>query len=103
MKTRNTIPRKFWSYFWDVDVAKIDASKSSLFIIQRLIDKGNIEAARWVRKTYSADDIIFTLRNFRDYSLKNANFWSFIYHIPRNEVKCLQEPYLSIRKTLWPY
>ena len=36
--------------FWDVDAKKLDPQNKPYFIINRLLDKGNIEAVKWVRK-----------------------------------------------------
>ncbi len=52
-KTSTKIPKKLWRYFWDANVKKLNPSKKPYFVISRLLDKGNIEAARWVRRNYS--------------------------------------------------
>ena len=97
------IPKHLHKYFWDVDVKKLDPEKSPYFVVSRLLDKGNIEAARWVNENYNAEIIRDTLKKFRTFSLKSASFWALIYQVPLNQVKCFQEPYLSLRKTHWPY
>jgi len=96
------IPKSLHKYFWDVNVKNLDYDHP-YFVINRLLEKGDIEAARWVEKNFSKEQISYTIKNFRDFSLRNASFWSLIYKIPLDQVICFQEPYRSMRKTLWPY
>lgn len=97
------IPPNLYQFFWDVDVKKLDPAEKPYFIIQRLLDKGNIEAVRWVRENYEPEIVRFTLENFRDFSLRSASFWATLYNLPLVKVKCFQKPYLKTRRTLWPY
>jgi hypothetical protein len=96
------IPKSLHKYFWDTDVDKLDFERP-YFIINRLLEKGDIKAAKWVRKNFSEEKIIFTIKKYRDFSLQNASFWGLIYKIPLNQIICFQEPYRTIRRTLWPY
>ena len=97
------IPKQFQTFFWDVDAGKLDPSQHPLYVINRLLDKGNLTAARWVRRNFPENLIIETIKTRRDFSQKTVNFWSEYYHIPKEEIKCMQEPYRSLRKQLWPY
>lgn len=97
------IPKKFYQYFWDVDVKKLNPQKYPYFVIARLLDKGDIEAVRWVRKHFDDNLVKETLKKYRDFSLKSASFWATIYQVPKTQVKCFQQPYLSMRKKHWPY
>ena len=98
-----TIPKSLHHFFWDVDVKKLDPKKKPYFVINRLLDKGDIAAVRWAKNTFDEKQIRYTLENMRDFSLRNGSFWSLIYQIPTHKLKCFQEPYLTTRKTLWPY
>ena len=73
------------------------------FVINRLLDKGDIEAARWVIRNFPKKVIIATLQNIKDFSPWNGTFWARMLGISRKEVKCLQEPYLTVRRQFWPY
>lgn len=98
-----SVPNQLHQFFWDVDAQKLDPSQHPLFVINRLLDKGNLEAVRWVRRNFPEDLIVKTIKTRRDFSPKTANFWSQYYHIPKEEIKCMQEPYRSLRQQLWPY
>jgi len=97
------LPRSLYRFFWDVDPKKVDPSVNTYYVINRLLDKGNLEAARWVVHTFPNDEIVKTFKTRRDFSFPTAVFWTTYLKIPREEVRCLQEPYYNLRKTLWPY
>lgn len=97
------LPEFLKPYFWDVTFAELDSQKNEDFIVHRLLDKGNLQATKWVTKNYPPDSIRTVLKTWRDFSLKNASFWSLLYQVPLSEVKCFQEPYRTMRKKLWPY
>ena len=98
-----SLPPEFYGFFWDIDAKKLDPSKHSKYVINRLLDKGNLEAARWVLKHFPDDSIIETVKTTRDCSPKTVNFWAHYLHIPLEEIKCMQKPYQSMRKQHWPY
>lgn len=77
--------------------------RNAEFIVNRLLDKGNWRVAKWVEATYPAELVRRVLEVNRDFSLRSASFWSLIYDVPPSQIKCLREPYRSLRKTLWPY
>jgi hypothetical protein len=104
---KKTLPRRIPKYlhrfFWDVDVKKLNPQKYPYFVIARLLDKGDLKSIGWVRKNFPEEIIKNTLENYRDFSLRSANFWSLIYQVPLNKIKCFQTPYYQTRKKLWPY
>lgn len=103
MKLPTRIPKRFWVYFWDVDPNRLDPRKKQLFVIQRMLDKGNADCVRWIFQNFPKETIVKTFKTMRDFSPWTGNFWSLALEIPKDEVLCLQEPYLSRRKMLWPY
>ena len=97
------IPKRFWIYFWDVDATKVDPSKKPYFVVQRMLDKGNDKAVRWILRSFPRSLIKKTLLTLRDFNPKTGNFWANFLEIPKNKVLCLQEPYRRERKSHWPY
>lgn len=97
------IPKSLHKYFWDVDVKKLDPEKDAYFIINRLLDKGDVKAVKWIRKIYSEKTIARTFTTLRGYKPKIASFWSIFLKIPQEKVICLQTPYLEMRRRHWPY
>lgn len=97
------IPKYLHQYFWDVNVEKLDPKKKPYFVINRLLDKGDIKAARWVRRNFSEEQIKETFYKIRDFNEKVGRFWSLFLKIPQEKIACLKPSYLKMRKTLWPY
>jgi hypothetical protein len=98
-----SLPQKFNSFFWDTDTKSLDPSKKSLFVIQRLLDKGDRESVSWVLDNFDKDTIIKSLTSLRDFNPKVGKFWQLYLNIPENEVLCLQKPYQTMRKNHWPF
>lgn len=102
-KTPTKLPKSLYRFFWDVDVGKLNPAKKPYFVINRLLDKGDVEAVRWVRRNYTKKQITETFTRLRDFNVKVGTFWSLILNIPREEIVCLQPSYLKMRRTHWPY
>lgn len=102
-KLPSKLPVSFYQFFWDVDAKKVNPRTHPYYVINRLLDKGDLEAARWVVRNFPKEIIVETIKKMRDFSPWNASFWARMYNIKREEIKCLQEPYLTMRKQLWPY
>lgn len=97
------LPKFLYQYFWDIEAKKLDPSKYPQYVINRLLDKGDLKAARWTLKTFPKKLIKKTLQTMRDFSPKNASFWALFLKIPKKEMRCLQKHYLQLRRELWPY
>lgn len=74
-----------------------------MYVINRLLDKGNLEAARWVLRVYPKATIKETFRTMRDFSPWNGRFWASYINLSEKEVACLNPFYLKQRRQLWPY
>lgn len=98
-----SLPQSLYRFFWDVNPKNVNPSVNPTYVINRLLDKGDLEAARWTLKHFPRQYIIETFQTKRDFSPSTALFWSRYLNIPREEVKCMQEPYYSLRRQLWPY
>lgn len=97
------IPPSLYQFFWDVNPAKVNPSEKPYYVINRLLDKGNVEAARWVLANFPKETIRETFRKLRDFSPWNGRFWARYCHIPEEEVLCLHPSYLTMRRMHWPF
>lgn len=97
------LPAEFRQYFWDINASDLDPNRHSHYIINRLLDKGNLRAARWVLRSFTIETIKETFRKRRDFSPWNGRFWSHYLNLSEKEVACLNPSYLNQRKQLWPY
>lgn len=97
------LPPFLYRYFWDVDPSGVNPQKSPDYVINRLLDKGNLEAARWVLETFSHEALKATLKSMKGFSPKSARFWSLYLGVPEKEVLCLDPSYLNTRRSHWAY
>lgn len=63
---KNIKPMRFrQSLFWDVDPKTIDPKKHARYIIERMLDFGNDDEARWVYRMYPHSFIFDTVKRSR--------------------------------------
>ena len=74
------IPEKFHTLFWDYDPNSIDIDAHSDFIIGRIMEIGTWDSMKWLRKTFSKDQLLSYLENRGKQTLppRELNYWLFI-------------------------
>ncbi len=99
----NHIPENLKRYFWDTDVAKLSLKKHATYIIERVLEWGNIEAVKWLRDIYAEKTILQVLNHSRRISDKSTNFWRVIFS--SNNILPICTPKSSERKQekIWKY
>src|SRR3989338_6985179 len=102
-KIPTKLPKRFYRYFWDVEAKEVNPAKHPKYVINRLLDKGDLSAARWVLAAFPKEKIVETLKTMLDFSPWNGVFWTRFLGIPPEETRCLNPHYLRLRKKLWPY
>lgn len=82
------VPPSLERYFWSANPATLDTEAHKCYIIEQLLEYGNIEALRWMLGAYSNQDIIAILRRTRMLSPKSRCFWALLFHIdlPHDDV-----------------
>ena len=86
------LPQSFKDLFWDVDFSSLNLNKNKDFIIERVLDYGDISHFRKIKEIYSLDDIKNVLKKSKTISYKSANFYALILGVSREEVLCLKRP-----------
>ena len=97
------IPSPLHRFFWDVDPSRVNPQKSPGYVINRLLDKGNVEAARWVLHSFPKETLKHTLKTMRGFSPKSARFWANYLNVSEKEVACLRPSYLTTRRSHWAF
>ena len=97
------LPAFLKKYFWDVDFTKINADKSKVYVLKRILEYGDSRAVQWMWKNFKKKDVKNTLCESRGFSQKTANFWAFLLNIPREKVICLKRPSSKKHQKIWPY
>lgn len=78
MKTKeNTNVMQFRpELFWDVDPKTIDPQKHAIYIIERILELGDIPEVKWISHYYPVSLIRNTLNTSRVISHKSKSLWS---------------------------
>ena len=97
------LPDFLKKHFWDIDFSSLDTQTHPDYIIERILEFGDIKDLNWMMRNYPIDWIRRTICNTRGLTLKSAIFWAIVLDIPKKQVKCLKRPYLKIRRQFWPY
>ena len=97
------LPDSAKRYFWDVNFDKLDTSKRSRFVIERLLEYGDFPELKWLFAEFPEKQIVDTLKRSHRLSKRRASGWANYFGIPREEVLCLNKVYLSQPAAIWPY
>ncbi|MBU1085859.1 MAG: hypothetical protein ABIJ43_00930 [Candidatus Beckwithbacteria bacterium] len=93
---KKKLPKKLYSYFWEVDSGEIRLEKDRDYIVKRLIDYGKTSDIKWLMKTYGPNSIKYILTKYRGIFRRTAMLWANVLDINPAEIKCLQTPYHRI-------
>ena len=64
--------------FWDTNPEKIDTEKNAEYIIERVLDFGNDEEVRWVKKHYDKSLINKVIQNPRRLASHTKALWKLL-------------------------
>jgi len=62
------------SLFWDVDREKLSSDKDCFFIIERILEFGDIDDLFWMKQTFPQDKIEDTVRKSRILSKRTLSY-----------------------------
>lgn len=97
------LPLSARRFFWDINLDELDAAKHSRYVIERLLDYGDIPELRWLFRNFSREAIAAVLKSSSRLSTRRALAWASYFDIPRTEIKCLNKPSPEQRATTWTY
>lgn len=73
---RMLLPLTKKSLFWDTDIKSIDPVLHKRFVIERILKLGDFDDYRWMRNTYSTEDMRNVILEERsDLDPKSISFW----------------------------
>lgn len=73
-----SIPKSFRKYFWDININNIDLKKHQVYVIERLLEYGDVKAYRWLNKNFRKTTIAKIAARSRRLSPQTKNFWAAI-------------------------
>lgn len=80
-KEVSMIPDRFRSLFWDTSLGKINLKQHMRYIIERVLEFGDIDALGWLQRVYPTQTIIDVLSVSRSISNKSRNFWELWFGV----------------------
>jgi hypothetical protein len=89
----NSIPKFIAKYLWDVEVGRLSLQEHSMFIIERVLEYGDLEALSWINKSYKKDIITSALKRSKRISSKSGNFYALFYNVPKDKLLCIRKPF----------
>jgi hypothetical protein len=70
-----TVPDVFRYLFWDARLEDIHMRRNARYIIERILDMGNLDGVNWLQRIYPVQKIIEVLTSCRSLNQKSRNFW----------------------------
>jgi len=98
-----SLPNFLKPYFWDVETKNIEPKRYRKFVLERILEEGNLKSIRWAEKTYPKKAFIKTLINSKILTPKSANFWANIFNLDKKRILCLKKSSTKKQKKIWPY
>jgi len=77
------IPERLWPLFWDVNPAEIHVRRNARYIIERILELGDLTAVHWLHMIYPMGKIIDVLSMSRNLTEKAGNFWRIWFEVDR--------------------
>ena len=99
----NKLPSYTHRFFWDVDPMQLEIDEHYRYVVERLLEYGDLPAVRWLLAFFSPQDIIPVLQTRRRLSPFSANYWALFFDVNKENILCLSTPSLREPKPIWPY
>lgn len=72
---KSAIPERLRTLFWDTSLNRIHIKKNARYIIEKILEYGDMYAVEWLEKVYPVGIIVDTLLLSRNMTKKSRNFW----------------------------
>lgn len=99
--SEDRLPEFAHCYFWDIDPAELDVSEYPRYVIERLLEYGDLPSVRWMERRFSREEIVEVLKSSRALSRKSANFWLGVLNVQREEVRCMSRAFQQQYRQIW--
>jgi hypothetical protein len=74
-KEISAIPKHLYYLFWDTSLNNIHIKRNARYIIERVLEFGDMDAVQWLQKVYSTQNIVDVLNLSKTITEKSRNFW----------------------------
>lgn len=80
-KEVSMIPERLKYLFWDTSLNRIHLKQNARYIIERVLEFGDLYALEWLQRVYPTRTIIDVIFLSRNISEKTRNFWMLWFGI----------------------
>jgi hypothetical protein len=88
-------------FFCEIQWEDRIADEYPFYVVERLIENGNMEAVRWVRRRYGDDFLREVVCRSRNISRQTARYWQNVLDIPEEQILCLSKSWLNRPNRFW--
>ena len=99
MASNDTINQFTENLFWDTDVTTLDLNKFPAYIIQRVLEYGEMQDWRLINKIYGISKIVEVCKGLRTLDPVCLSFISAISHTKKEDYRCYRTKQSD--PTLW--
>lgn len=71
-----SVPERFRTLFWDTALENINLKSHARYVMEKVLEFGDLDAFEWLRDVYPGWQIRETLLLSRTLSEKSRNFWT---------------------------
>lgn len=89
------------SLFWDVNADKLDIEKSAEFIIGRVLDFGDLDEWKAIKRIYGLERIKKAALEHPFESQRSVNFWELILKLTPKSLSCTRRRLPQIPSAFW--
>lgn len=86
------IPQQIRVLFWDTNPENLEYKKHKKYIIERILEYGDLSADVWLNSIYSEKDIIETVKTSKRISLLTAHFYSIVFNFEKTDTQAFKDP-----------
>jgi len=91
---------KKMNLFWDVDRDGLDPDKHGIFIIKRILEKGDIDDISWAMKSYGRKFVMDVFqKNIGKFDVKSDNFWCLYFNLDKSQ--CIRKQSTKKQSPFW--
>lgn len=99
MASNDTINQFTENLFWDTDVTTLDLNKFPAYIIQRVLEYGEMQDWRLINKIYGISKIVEVCKGLRTLDPVCLSFICAISHTKKEDYRCYRTRQSD--QTLW--
>lgn len=89
--------------FWDIDKKNLRLPEHLFFLVERILEYGDIKSVKWLFSHIRKEEIIEVLKKSKNLTRKTANFWANYFGIKGRNILCSLKRFPKEQKRIWQY